>query len=907
MDACKYMVVDTSKRGKERFITSKVDTCCLSGDWWNVTFIFSGKTYTYRKERIVYLTNPVQIETKEHGVYIRNKKLKNIRELYQFNDGEKRYYHAIFDKYACDYDDNEIYVSACPISECAGGIWSYLRQCAKEKDNELTGGEHHTLERQYNMVDVMRDNIPLAVYIGKRKKLNKYRMPEQIIYPFSCNQSQKTAVENALTNQVSIIQGPPGTGKTQTILNIIANLLMAGKSVLIVSNNNSAVENVEEKLSDEEVGLGFLAAKLGRKENRDYFLSNQPPLPDDLTKWILPDINSVEREMKEIFLNVSDKFGKQRRLAVLTRELENLRREATYDNYAKEGQSIDDVKWLENCKTSRMLMALKCSQEKQSKRRDNVGWLFCFIWMFRFGIKTWKFLHKPIAKVLCDIDAAYYVVRMREAEKEIKECGDALNPDEMNENIKTLRSLSLQILRHKVASDGENKERREYSNYDINCNADEFLRDYPIVLSTTYMARDCIGENMIFDYVLMDEASQIDITTGVLALACAANAVIIGDSKQLPNVTGNGVRQALEAIEEAYGVTDCYRSSKRSFLQSCCDVFADAPQTLLCEHYRCHPKIIEFCNLMFYEGKLIAMTQDKGEADVMEVLFTGRMTHDHRNHAEINEIKEHVLSSLTGKGSTGIITPYRNQADEINSQLNTDIASTVHKYQGRECDNIVMSMVDNKITEFSDDPNLLNVAVSRAKSRLVIITNKDMANYNSNIGKLIEYIRYNNFNINESPFYYVFDILYASCSEYMEHNGSKKNKTDVAECLVFDVLKKYLIARSEFFDIKIIKHYPLARLVGKGCVLDDKEKQFINSKLTHVDFLLYSYLTKRPLLCVEVDGWNYHSTAVQQTRDMMKGTILAKCHIPLIRWSTAAALTKEDMFQELERELTRVV
>ena len=35
-----------------------------------------------------------------------------------------------------------------------------------------------------------------------------------------------TDVKNALENQISVIQGPPGTGKTQTILNIIANLLI---------------------------------------------------------------------------------------------------------------------------------------------------------------------------------------------------------------------------------------------------------------------------------------------------------------------------------------------------------------------------------------------------------------------------------------------------------------------------------------------------------------------------------------------------------------------------------------------------------------------------------------------------------------------------------------------------------
>ena len=82
------------------------------------------------------------------------------------------------------------------------------------------------------------------------------------IFPFGCNRSQYKAVQNALENRISVIQGPPGTGKTQTILNILANLLLDEKTMEIVSNNNSAVENVKEKLVS--TGLDFLCAQLGR-------------------------------------------------------------------------------------------------------------------------------------------------------------------------------------------------------------------------------------------------------------------------------------------------------------------------------------------------------------------------------------------------------------------------------------------------------------------------------------------------------------------------------------------------------------------------------------------------------------------------------------------------------------------
>lgn len=96
-----------------------------------------------------------------------------------------------------------------------------------------------------------------------------------------------------MENQISVIQGPPGTGKTQTILNIIANILMQGKSLQIVSNNNSATENVYEKLSSSKYNLGFVVATLGNSENKKKFIENQNTEYPDFSTWIIQD-NSYE-------------------------------------------------------------------------------------------------------------------------------------------------------------------------------------------------------------------------------------------------------------------------------------------------------------------------------------------------------------------------------------------------------------------------------------------------------------------------------------------------------------------------------------------------------------------------------------------------------------------------------------
>lgn len=88
------------------------------------------------------------------------------------------------------------------------------------------------------------------------------------------------------------------------------------------------------------------------------------------------------------------------------------------------------------------------------------------------------------------------------------------------------------------------------------------------------------------------------------------------------------------------------------------EVFRDAPVTLLREHYRCHPKIIEFCNKRFYDGELVAMTADHDEKKVLKVVRTAKGNHarGHFNQREIDVIMQEVIPEYACNGSVGIIT-----------------------------------------------------------------------------------------------------------------------------------------------------------------------------------------------------------------------------------------------------------
>ena len=81
-------------------------------------------------------------------------------------------------------------------------------------------------------------------------------------------------MEKALTRSVSVIEGPPGTGKTETILNLIANIVTVQHvTVGIVSFGNAAVDNVRDKL--DRLGFGHAIGNLGRQEKREEFFAGQ--------------------------------------------------------------------------------------------------------------------------------------------------------------------------------------------------------------------------------------------------------------------------------------------------------------------------------------------------------------------------------------------------------------------------------------------------------------------------------------------------------------------------------------------------------------------------------------------------------------------------------------------------------
>lgn len=897
MDAKQCMIVDLERHGdKNMFITEQVASIKrVDNGNWIIRFSNSPRIFQYNRARILYLTYGESINLHEKGLYVGNKRITDAVELLKFSDKQHNFYRVTYcNGYSENLDGRNVYVTRTPIDVCGGSTWDYLRKLADET-GLLTEDEESILSKQYELIDLKRDNVPLAQYLGNKTKLATYRLPQLVYYPFGCNASQKKAVEAALTHQASIIQGPPGTGKTQTILNIVSNLLVQKKSILVVSNNNSAVENVAKKLEKE--GLGFLVAQLGSVRNKEKFVEVQTGCYPNMEEWHLDNLKGVRKLAKESLIAVSLGFTGQTRLALLKAEYDALITEKKYDEMLKVAVDLDN-EWLCTKHSFKIMKLLNLCKMMQEQGISPNLW-FCLKWAFLLDFRTYSLLRNNLSVVIERLESAYYVARKFEIEQEIDVIEQQLLSVDVKESAEELRQSSLQILKQEIAKRYGAGRRVVFTRKDIKAKTEEFLKEYPIVLSTTYSAKSCISNDFVFDYIIMDEASQVDIKTGALALSCALNVVIVGDDMQLPNVVSAEEEKALNAIKETYNVDERYNAVTHSFLRSCAEVLKDAPSTLLREHYRCHPKIIQFCNHRFYGGELIAMTKDSGEKDVLQVIRTVKGNHarEHFNQREIDVIVQEVMPLCEDKGSVGIITPYRTQAEAINRVLGKDIASTVHKYQGRECDTIIMSMVDNLPTSFSDDKNLLNVAISRAKSQLYIVTSGNEMPEDTNIAQLISYARYNNFAVKDSKIHSVFDLLYQKYTverlAYQAEHAKVSNY--MSENLVYDLLVKVLDELS-WKNLSVVCHYPLAKIISDWSLLTSQEKDYAKNALTHIDFLIYNSLTKQPMMAIEVDGWHYHNDkVVQQSRDRLKNQILEKYSLPPYRISTTDTITSEGL------------
>lgn len=715
-----------------------------------------------------------------------------------------------------------------------------------------------------------------------------------LIYPFGLNESQLAAVEQAFSAQVSVIEGPPGTGKTQTILNILANILLRGQTVAVLSNNNAAVENVYEKL--EKCGLGHLIAKLGNQNNREDFFANLPPWPLSKPEHA-PTLDEIQTLLARLKLHLHD----HNRAAQLQVELDELTIERCHlqqwqaDSGMQAAASLDKY-GLSPRKTTELMAYLAHLGEQRIRFKDRVELLFNFR-IFRA---------KPFVQgdarlsVFHALQMHYYDKALQEKEAELLACRESLARGNFGTLLEALKTASMLHLKQHLQRKVQPSQSFDAETY--RTQFDAFVQRFPILGSGTHSIVNSIAPGAILDYVIIDEASLQDIVPGILALGCAKNLIVVGDNRQLAHIP---VALGLQAPANAY---DCERYS---LLDSCIGVFKEKlPRTLLKEHYRCHPRIIQFCNQQFYDNALVPMTENKGEAPLrLVVTAKGNHARQNTNLRELDSLlklldDEGEAVGLNGEGR-GFIAPFRAQVNLSSTHLPADfVKDTVHKFQGRECDEIVFSTVldkksynqERKRLNFVDDPRMINVAVSRAKHRFTLVTGDEVFTGNKgHIAALMRYVAYyaQDEQIVRAPVVSAFDLLYREYDQSLARLNARLRSKDSrykSEQIVAQLLREALYDPS----CQALMCHDQVKLdqVASPSNPDLTQRERAFMARASCDFVIYFKVGKTPLGVIEVDGGS-HDRPDQAVRDALKNDILAKNGISILRLRTVESRIEE--------------
>ena len=279
------------------------------------------------------------------------------------------------------------------------------------------------------------------------------------------------------------------------------------------------------------------------------------------------------------------------------------------------------------------------------------------------------------------------------------------------------------------------------------------LQNAQVICGTFYTIQQYKLPSDKYDYLIIDEAGQA-IEPAIWSVShLGQKMVLAGDDLQLPPTV-----KSQEA--EKLGLA-------KSILEKAAEI--DYPRTLLNVQYRMNAKIMAFSNQQFYDNKLQAadfvsdwkidnnlhepvefidtagcgfeeskLENGGGISNLGEVAILQKVIGEY-NYSNSEGFKAEDL----GKNSIAIITPYRSQLNEIQAEIQRIDSNTVDSFQGQERDIIIISLVrNNEIGEigFLKDYRRMNVAMTRARKKLVVIGDSATVGQDKFYADFLEYV-----------------------------------------------------------------------------------------------------------------------------------------------------------------------
>ncbi len=710
------------------------------------------------------------------------------------------------------------------------------RDCPVDLDHEYRG-----------ILDMFEDpsgetvTAPLRAFFGEMTARPRRRKS----YPLALlnnkvNLDQLLAINNAMRYPLAYVQGPPGTGKTNTIVNTLTTAFFNERTVLFASYNNHPIDGVVEKLQSIDYHgqtIPFPILRLGNSEKTAAALRQIDKLCEQCKKIPVPE-TLLDK-------NHADRTNRARRLTELLERYEKIldlrERKETIERLLEARSQMNFQYELQAGQLPRV--------EHELAACGTIDTADALALLDRNENELLRYLYYTSAKCIRRLEEKKYADLM----------GIVRSPDTDKERVAQF---------NKYISEPENLKKLQ--------------RVFPIIATTCISAHRLGDPEPSFDMVIMDEASQCNTAMSLVPILRGNSLMLVGDPQQLSPVILLDEADN-KTLRRRYGVTQEYDYIENSIYKCflACDAVSD--ETLLSYHYRCSPKIIEFNNRKYYNHKLHIASRETDPQPLVYVEVPGDTT-DEKNTApqEVRRIEDYLRRHPDKQ--VGIITPFARQRAAIEAMLRENqfrnaSCGTVHAFQGDEKDVVIFSLALTDQTRpqtyawLKTNKELINVATSRARDQLVILSNQAQldrlhaGDTDDDIYELVQYVRKNGRSeVTEKP----------AASRAL---GIKPYSTKTEDAFLENLNHALDNAFLNGSRCTVRKEVPIAQVFENNPSYTDL---FYTGRF---DFVVYQRDGRRqmPILAIELDGREHRDDPAVQRRDRKKETICREHGFELIR------------------------
>ncbi len=559
--------------------------------------------------------------------------------------------------------------------------------------------------------------------------------------PLELNDAQERAVDAIRSAPLTVVTGPPGTGKSQFVVGAVANAWLDGRSVLVGSTNNAAVDVAAERAADLHPLLLLRTGNRGFRDRLPDLVGTaldrlpDPVPPEQVARADLARADAARAELLGLIEAQSDLAVE---LAELTITIEDsaasIWPSGTPEGNPSATEQLPKVRKLVRARLFGRWRRRRLLHRLGATDGSDFGVLL------RWAEAGARFVEAEaeMAEVVGQLGDD--TTKLSDAEAQLIGVSQAATLATVANRATTNKSALVPISTARVGGPGMATAIRQAMRGALGwaTTALSAKQNFPL-------------EAGLFDLVIVDEASQCTVAA-ILPLAYRAERLaVVGDPNQLNPVVRLDDRQ-LERLANAEGLErgaldrdGLDYGTGSAYLAGQAVVGADAVR-LLDEHYRCHPLIARWFNTAFYGDQLHVLTDVAELADTQRGLTWIDVEGDSergqwggvRNCAQAETVVELLADPIAQGASLGVVTPFVAQAALIrhlaeerygpDALASVDLAvGTAHRFQGQERDLVVFATALAPNTRpatarwVEDQRNLVNVAASRARRALIVI------------------------------------------------------------------------------------------------------------------------------------------------------------------------------------------